>query len=221
MRLEVHKKIHDCDNQASFCTSQKLQTIMKIIFVRLIFFLLPFNAYSFEIFALGTSNTNCKNAGQAYTNTLNELLSKEKIDAHVINAGVDGDKPIFMLNRIEQGLKAHPNIKIVLFEPGPNERRKDFNLESTEKILAYLKNKNMTSIYVSHSRVQNNEEAQALATKYGAFYYGHWNKDVPTDREHRQYDDGSAGHMTVAGCQLWAKNIFPLIQQVIQGKGIQ
>ncbi len=194
---------------------------MKTISLAIMTFLMSFNSYGFEIFALGTSNTNCKNAGQAYTNTLNALLIKEQINAHVINAGVDGDKPVFMLNRLEQGLIAYPNIKIVIFEPGPNERRQDVNLEYAEKIFTYLQKKNITTIYISHSRIQNNEQAQALATKYGAFYYGHWNKNVPTDREHRQYDDGSAGHMTVAGCQLWAQNIFPTIQKIIKEKNFQ
>ena len=194
---------------------------MKIIIIALTGFLISFNAYSFEILALGTSNTNCKNADQAFTNTLNELLTKEKINAHVINAGVDGDKPVFMLKRLEQGLAAHPDIKIVMFEPGPNEKRKDVNLEYAEQVFAYLQKKNMTTIYISHSRIQNNEEAQALASKYGAFYYGHWTKDVPTDREHRQYDDGSAGHMTVAGCQLWAQNTLPMILQVMKDKNLK
>ena len=83
-----------------------------------LFIALP--SYGFEIFALGTSNTNCKGAGQAYTSTLNDLLGQEKINAQVINSGVDGDKPTFMMTRLEQGLKANPNIKIVIFEPGLN-----------------------------------------------------------------------------------------------------
>jgi hypothetical protein len=37
---------------------------------------MSFNSFGFEIFALGTSNTNCKGASQAYTNTLNELLAQ-------------------------------------------------------------------------------------------------------------------------------------------------
>jgi hypothetical protein len=183
---------------------------------------MSFNSFGFEIFALGTSNTNCKGASQAYTNTLNELFAQEKMNVQVINAGIDGDKPVYMMNRLEQGLKSYPNIKLVIFEPGPNERNPRFNLGPSAEILAYLQKIKMPTIYVSHSLIQNPEEGQEMATKYDAYYYGHWNKDVPTNNTYRQYDQpSSAGHMTVAGCQLWAKNIFPLIQEVIKAKNIQ
>jgi hypothetical protein len=185
-----------------------------------LFIALP--SYGFEIFALGTSNTNCKGAGQAYTSTLNDLLGQEKINAQVINSGVDGDKPTFMMTRLEQGLKANPNIKIVIFEPGPNERNKSFNLSPSEEILTYLQKINMPTIYVSHQAIQSSEDASEMAKKYGAYYYGHWIKNVPIDTAHRQYDQpGQAGHMTVAGCQLWAKNMMPMINQVIKEKNIQ
>jgi len=181
------------------------------------------NSFGFEIFALGTSNTNCKNSGQAYTATLNELLAKDKINATVINAGVDGDRPIFMMTRLEQGLKVNPNTKIVIFEPGPNERNPKFNLGPSEEILAYLQKQNMPTIYVSHVWIQNNEEAQALASKYGAYYYGHWNKNIPTDNDHRLFDipGGGAGHMSVLGCQKWAQYMLPMIKQVIKEKNIK
>ena len=93
---------------------------MKKLVILLLLSSLSINSFGFEIFALGTSNTNCKNSGQAYTSKLNELLAQDKINATVINAGVDGDRPAFMMTRLEQGLKANPNIKIVIFEPGPN-----------------------------------------------------------------------------------------------------
>ena len=124
---------------------------------------LSVNSFGFEIFALGTSNTNCKNSGQAYTTKLNELLAQDKINAAVINAGVDGDRPAFMMTRLEQGLKANPNIKMVIFEPGPNERNPRFNLGPSEEILAYLQKLNIPTIYVSHSLIQNNEARNLVA----------------------------------------------------------
>jgi hypothetical protein len=184
---------------------------------------LSINSFGFEIFALGTSNTNCKNSGQAYTTKLNELLAQDKINATVINAGVDGDRPTFMMTRLEQGLKANANTKIVIFEPGPNERNPRFNLGPSEEILAYLQKQNMPTIYVSHVWIQSNEEAQVLATKYGAYYYGHWNKNIPTDSEHRLFDmpGGGGGHMTVLGCQKWAQYMLPMIKQVINEKNLK
>lgn len=195
---------------------------MKKITISLALALLSINSFAFEIFALGTSNTNCKGAAQAYTTRLNELLAQDKINATVVNSGVDGDRPAFMMTRLEQGLKANPNIKIVIFEPGPNERNPRFNLGPSEEILAYLQKMGIPTIYVSHVLIQSNEEAQTLATKYGAHYYGHWVKDVPTNTTNRQYDQpGQPGHMTVAGCQLWANNMFPFIKEVMKARNIQ
>ena len=196
---------------------------MKKLIILLLLCSLSINSFGFEIFALGTSNTNCKNSGQAYTTKLNELLSQDKINAAVINAGVDGDRPAFMMTRLEQGLKASPNIKMVIFEPGPNERNPRFNLGPSEEILAYLQTLNIPTIYVSHSLIQTNEESQELANKYGAYYYGHWNKNIPTDSEHRLFDmpGGGGGHMTVLGCQKWAHYMLPTIKQVIKEKNIK
>ena len=195
---------------------------MKKIIISLVLTLLSINSFGFEILALGTSNTNCKNADQAYTSTLNNLLRQEKINATVINAGVDGDKPTFMQARLEQSIKTNANIKMVIFEPGPNEKNKRFNAGASGDILAYLQEQKMPTIYVSHQAIQSSEEASEMAKKYGAFYYGHWIKNVPIDAEHRQYDQpGQAGHMTVVGCQLWAKNMFPFIREVLRARNIQ
>jgi len=196
---------------------------MKKLIILLLLSSLSINSFGFEIFALGTSNTNCKNSGQAYTTKLNELLAQDKINAAVINAGVDGERPAFMMTRLEQGLKANSNIKMVIFEPGPNEKNPRFNLGPAEEILAYLQKQNMPTIYVSHSLIQSNEESQELATKYDAFYYGHWNKNIPTDSEHRLFDmpGGGGGHMTVLGCQKWAQSMLPMIKQVIKEKNIK
>jgi hypothetical protein len=179
------------------------------------------STYAYEILALGTSNTNCKNANAAFTNTLNELLTKAGINAQAINAGVDGDVPSFMLQRMN-GL-INPNTKMVLFEPGPNERNKKWNLEAADKVLEELQKRKIVTIYISHQLIETNEEAAERSKKYGAYYYGRWTKGVPVDTEHRQYDypPGSPGHMTAKGCALWANNIFPLIQQVIKEKDLR
>ena len=183
---------------------------------------LSINVHGFEIFALGTSNTNCKGAGQAYTNTLNDLLARENINAQVINAGVDGDKPAFMMARLEQGLKNYPNTKMVIFEPGPNERNVQFSLDSSAEILAYLKKINMPTIFVSNSIIFQSVDAGAeFARKYDAYYYGHRTKNIPKDHDHRQFDMPGGGHATALGCQLWAQNMFPLLDKIIKEKNIR
>jgi hypothetical protein len=190
---------------------------MKKLFLSSIVALLSTPSLAFEILALGTSNTNCKGANQAYTKTLNELLEKDGIKATVINAGKDGDTPQFMIRRMPSLITA--NTRLVIFEPGPNDRNKVQNVADAEKILEELQRRKMPAIYVSHGVIESESDALARATKFNAHYYGHWNQAVPTDREHRQYDQpqipNSAGHMTEAGCRRWANNIFPLIKKVI------
>jgi hypothetical protein len=180
---------------------------------------LSFNAFGFEIYALGTSNTNCKNAGQTYTKTLNELFKQEGIDATVINGGVDGDRPVWMMNRLTSNV--NNNTKIVIFEPGPNDRNKTSNVEESEKILSYLKQHNMPTVFVSNSIIWSKEEADQMAAKYNAYYYGHWAKNIPKDTTHRQFDIGSeGGHATSEGCKLWATYMFPLLKQVMKEQNI-
>lgn len=100
--------------------------------------------------------------------------------------GVDGDKPFWMINRMKT--LVHETTRLVLFEPGPNDANKSSNVEYSEKILADLQSKNIPVIYLSNPRIQDEVEAQTTANKFGAYYYGAWNKGVPTDRIHRQYD---------------------------------
>ena len=59
-------------------------------------------AAAFEIYALGTSNTNCKGVDRAKTFTahLEELLRADGVDARIINGGVDGDRPVWMEKRL-------------------------------------------------------------------------------------------------------------------------
>ena len=172
------------------------------------------HAQALEVYALGTSNTNCKNADQAYTRRLGELLQGQ---ARVTNGGENGDRPIWMLRRIKSVVERNPDIKIVIFEPGPNERSRSWNLEPSKEILQYLYSRNIVAIYVSHNWIQSPQEAEDFAIRNGAYYYGPWTRGVPVDTEHRQYDQGThPGHMTVKGCELWAEQMAPLVKYAIR-----
>jgi hypothetical protein len=189
--------------------------LRKVIFIILLL-LSPSIGFGFEIFALGTSNTNCKDAGQAFTNTLNELLAQDKINGAVINAGVDGDRPVFMLDRLKQGFLKYPNIKLVLFEPGPNEKNPRFNLGSSEEILGYLRSNKIPTIFMSNRSIQPEDaEAKQFTEKHDAYYYGHWARNIPGDSEY-----WSNRHMNAKACILWANNLFPLIKQVVKERNI-
>lgn len=189
---------------------------LKKLIVQIVLAFSPSICLGYEIFALGTSNTNCKDADQSFTKALNELLAQDRISGSVINAGIDGDRPIFMVERLKQGLAKYPDIKLVLFEPGPNEKNARFNLGPTEEILRHLQEIKMPTIYMSNRSIQPyDNEAKQFAKKYGAYYYGHWARNTPGDSEY-----WSNRHMTAKGCKLWANNLFPLIKQVIKDNAI-
>ena len=182
-----------------------------------------FDANAFDIFALGTSNLNCKGVPLENTVTvrLEKLLKEDGINARVINSAKNGDKPIYMVSRIQTALE-NPKIKIVLFEPGPNDKDKSSNIEYTEKILALIKEKNIPTVYFRTAQIQSEEEGEATAKKFNAIYYGNWTRDIPVDTEHRQYDTGiGAGHLASAGCVVWAKNIYPIVKKIITDNQIK
>ena len=185
------------------------------------------SAYSFEILALGTSNTNCRAGGHAFTAAIEMRLVANGINATVLNAGVDGDKPVFMLTRLESLLKTNPNIKLVIFEPGPNEKRKNINVETLEKVLAYLQSIKMPTIYASSDYAHTRAEGQAAADKFGAYYYGPWYQGVPRDKEHYTFDNVNnstnnfSGHMNAGGCKLWGEKMAPFAQKVIEEKNLR
>ena len=192
-------------------------------FALILAFLISSNAQAFDIYALGTSNTNCKNndATVAFTATLEKLLRAEGIDARVINGGLDGDKPVFMATRVEGVISAGTN-KLVIFEGGPNERNPVWNREGAEKVLEKLQKAKIPAIYVSHRRIHSHEESKATADKFGAYYYGHWADNVPVNSDYFMYDIGfGAGHMRLEGCQLWAKNMVPIVKRAIAENNIK
>src|SRR5262249_55073731 len=144
-----------------------------------------------------------------YTARLQELLRADGFDATVINGGLNGLKQtVSMLTRLETSVNA--NTRLVIFEPGIDWT--NTYDEATGRVFARLRALRLPTIYVSNSWQQTNEEAAETARKNGAYYYGLWGKNVPSDSEHWQWD----GHMTAKGCQLWAKDILPLVKQVLQ-----
>ena len=186
------------------------------------------DAAAFEILALGTSATNCKGVDRdkIYTAKLQELLRRDGLaDATVINGGIDGDRPVWMFKRVPTALT--PNTRLVIFEPGPNDPDRAYAVEYAEKVLAYLRERNMPTIYASSGKMQSEEQAAALAAKYGAYYYGPFGKGVPTDSKYWQGDNekqfggsgkGPGGHMSALGCAIVAQGLAPLVEKVLAEK---
>lgn len=80
-------------------------------------------AASITIVALGASNTYGKGVArnEAYPAQLEAMLRAKGIDAHVINAGINGDTTGGMLSR----LGAVPaGARVVILQPGGNDARK-------------------------------------------------------------------------------------------------
>ena len=184
------------------------------------------NAYAFDVLAFGTSAINCHGVprDQIFSVKLQGNLRADGIDATVVNAGQDGDLPMWMLKRLQPLLT--PTVKLVIFEPGPNAKNKEQTLPYAEEILAFLQKRQIATIYVSVGSFQNKEEAERMARKYGAFAYGHWAHDIPLDAKHFQFDQaqggkGRGGHLTAEGCALWARNMTPFVETVIKQAGVR
>jgi len=185
-------------------------------------------AFAFEILAIGTSGTNCQGVdrNKIYPVKLQEILRRDGLaDATVINAGIDGDRPVWMFKRLPAAFNA--NTRLVIFEPGPNDPDPAFALDYTQKALAFLRERNLPTIYISSPKLQPGEQAAATAAQYGAYYYGPYAKDVPRDSKYWLGDSekqfggsgkGWGGHMSAEGCALLAQNIAPLVEKVLAEK---
>ena len=183
------------------------------------------SVFAFDIYALGTSATNCKGVDRdkIFPVKLEQFLRSDGYDVNVINGGEDGDKPFWMIRRLDRVFDS--NVRLVIFEPGPNDRNASSALESTEKILNILKDHHLPTIYASNY-FQSPEEAAETAKKYDAYYYGPWSKGVPVDNEHWQFDfsrggKGPGGHMTSAGCEIVSRQMAPLVEKILREKGIR
>jgi len=180
---------------------------------------------AFEIYALGTSATNCKGVDRdkIFPVRLQEILRADGFDATVVNGGQDGDLAIWMLRRLPAAIG--PATRLVIVEPGPNGDRGS-TVEYSEKILAWLRDHQLPAVYASSPRIQSREEAEATARKFDAWYYGHFPQGVPVDRVHWQFDvgqggKGPGGHMTAEGCLLVAKKMAPLIERILVERNIR
>jgi len=193
-------------------------------------FCLCSDGFAFEIFALGTSLTNCHGVDRdkIFPVRLQEILRADGFDATVVNGGVDGDEPRLMMRRLQAAMNS--NTRMVIFEPGGNDADKSSNVLYAEKILSYLKEQNVPTIYASIGRIQTTEEGSQTAKKYDAYYYGHWHKNVPRDGVHYQFDvdpnphhvnKSHYGHMSAEGCLLVAKNMTPLVEKILREKSIR
>jgi acyl-CoA thioesterase-1 len=83
----------------------------------------PLQARALNIVAIGASNTTGFGVGEqnAYPAVLERLLRQKGIDAHVTNAGVNGDVTSGMRNRLDAAVPKGTDI--VILQPGGNDLR--------------------------------------------------------------------------------------------------
>jgi acyl-CoA thioesterase-1 len=81
-------------------------------------------AQAATVVALGASNTFGKGVsrGQAYPAQLEALLRATGLNAHVVNAGINGDTTGGMLARLDRVVPK--GTSVVILQPGGNDRRK-------------------------------------------------------------------------------------------------
>jgi acyl-CoA thioesterase-1 len=83
----------------------------------------PLQARPLHIVAIGASNTSGFGVGEqnAYPAVLERLLRQKGIDAHVTNAGTNGDVTTGMRNRLDAAVPRGTDI--VILQPGGNDLR--------------------------------------------------------------------------------------------------
>ena len=100
-------------------------------------------AASVNIVALGASNTYGHGQGrhpggvppsEAWPAQLEAMLRAKGIDAHVRNAGIPGDTTGGMLARLDSAVP--PGTRLVIFQPGGNDRRRGAGAERAGNIAA-------------------------------------------------------------------------------------
>lgn len=178
-----------------------------------------------EILAIGASQTAGKGVpiNDSYPAQLESMLKSEGYDVKVVNAGISGERPSEIFNRMKRR-EFTERTKIVVFEPGANDLNKSSAVEDIELSLQWLKEKHIPCIYISARKIQSDDDAQDTSNKFGAIYYGFLRKDIPNDSEHvqpgeyLQKKNAIDYHLTAAGYKIIAQGLVPLIKTIISEK---
>jgi acyl-CoA thioesterase-1 len=192
---------------------------MKRYIALLFLLLLPLpaavSAGDINIVALGASATYGKGVARsdAFPAQIEKMLKAEGYDVSVKNAGISGNTTADMLSRFESDVPEGTHI--VILQPGSNDgrpakRRSAINSENTinnvDAIVRRLKERKIEVILIRFS----GGKGDAIAEKYGALLYGSIYRDIPRDFI---LNDGQ--HLSPEGHSVVAKNMLPLIRQLI------
>lgn len=108
----------------------------------------PAVAAEINIVALGASNTYGKGVarGADYPAQLQAMLRAQGYDARVANAGINGDTTAGMARRLDAAVPART--RLVILQPGGNDRRKGSSAERGDNIAAIVGRLNTRGIKV-------------------------------------------------------------------------
>lgn len=169
--------------------------------------LAPAFAEPIKIVAFGGSNTFGKNLSRsaAYPGQLEELLRSKGHDVVVINEGTNGQTTSDELGRLKAAIP--PDTKIVIFQPGGNDRSKSVarsdSKKNVEEIVGQLLAKNIQVIF------SGNSEKQRWVVALGVVTIGELNSLAPGERQ----PDGQ--HLTKEGYKVVAETLVPIVEDML------
>jgi len=186
---------------------------------------LPAQARSFKILALGSSLTQGYGLppGTEFTTQLQAALKASRIDAEVENAGVSGDTSSGGLSRLDWSLADHPDAAII--ELGSNDMLRGIPPEVTEKnlrtILTILQ-KNHVAVLLAGMQAQRNLGADyvkafdgiypRLAKDYDVVFYPFFLDGVALNPKLNQAD---GMHPNPAGEKIIVARMLPYVKKLL------
>ena len=113
----------------------------------------------------------CASMRDQQNGQVGSLLKADGIDATVQNTGLNRVKLSSMFARMKSQ-EANGKPQIFILEMGPDSADIGVAVGYTKKSLVRLQEKHIPTIYVFFTKIQTDEEAQVLATKFGSICAG-------------------------------------------------
>ena len=164
------------------------------------------SAESIKIVALGGSNTFGKNLSRsaAYPAQLETMLKGKGYDVVVVNEGTNGQTTYDELGKLDTVVTV--DTKIVIFQPGGNDRRKGKSgtKSNIQTIIEKLQERKILVLF------SGGEGKQRAVEQFNIQMIDEINKLAPDDLQ----PDGE--HLTARGYSLAAEKMLPAVQSLIE-----
>jgi acyl-CoA thioesterase I len=159
-----------------------------------------------KIVAFGGSNTFGKNLSRAsaYPAQLESLLRAKGHDVIVVNEGTNGQTTSEEVGRLNSAIP--PDAKIVIFQPGGNDRRKGSTSDTKTNIETVVRQLQERGILVIFS---GGKGKRAWVESFDVLSVDELNNLAPGELQ----SDGQ--HLTKEGYKLVAETLVPLVEQLL------